>query len=125
MEKSRKKLNKPLITLLVLSFAILFGALAVQAAQENEIYEPHECEYEVVAFVDGTAYCSCTICGDIETVEFMDYVNSYYAPLDVVEDGIINAKDYAYLIKNYPSVVPTTPTETTSQKYTTPYIPIG
>ena len=38
--------------------------------------------------------------GNETTVMFADNINGYCAPLDVVKDGIINAKDYAWLIKN-------------------------
>ena len=34
-------------------------------------------------------------------LNFSKYINAYCSALDVVEDGIINAKDFAYLLKNY------------------------
>ncbi len=39
--------------------------------------------------------------GNTSTLVFADYISDYCTVLDVVPDGKINAKDYAYLIKNY------------------------
>ncbi|MBR2100148.1 MAG: leucine-rich repeat protein, partial [Eubacterium sp.] len=39
--------------------------------------------------------------GDEATVSFKESINEYTAPLDVVKDGIVNAKDFAYLLKNF------------------------
>ena len=39
--------------------------------------------------------------GKTTELTYSDFINDYCKSLDVVEDGIINAKDYAYLLKNY------------------------
>ena len=39
--------------------------------------------------------------GNTTTLVFADYINDYCSVLDVVDDGVINAKDFAYLLKNY------------------------
>lgn len=64
--------------------------------------------YSLTNFDNGTATISCSGgCGDTYTVEFMDCVNAkegaanYCEYLDVVDDGYINAKDYARLINKY------------------------
>lgn len=64
--------------------------------------------YSLTNFDNGTATISCSGgCGDTYTVEFMDCVNAkegdanYCKYLDVVDDGYINAKDYARLIDKY------------------------
>jgi hypothetical protein len=39
--------------------------------------------------------------GVISTMSFDEYSNKECSILDVVEDGVVNAKDYAYLLKNH------------------------
>lgn len=39
--------------------------------------------------------------GFITVLNFEEYSNQFCPSLDVVDDGVVNAKDYAYLIKNY------------------------
>lgn len=51
-----------------------------------------------IAFDGETAELSCRYCDYKEQAEFMDYCNKVYAPLDVNNDGIVNAKDYARLL---------------------------
>ena len=95
------KKNVKLIAL-ISAVALLFtGALVAVAGQENDLNIPHEHDYEVVAFEDGVVTLRCQVCDDACTVDFIDYVNEDYAPLDVVEDGIVNAKDYAYLLQHF------------------------
>ncbi|MBR2099814.1 MAG: glycoside hydrolase family 43 protein [Eubacterium sp.] len=38
--------------------------------------------------------------GSETQLRFIDFINGYCQVLDVVEDGVINAKDFAYLLKN-------------------------
>ena len=72
------------------------------AYQENELDIPHEHEYSITAVNAGEVTFACDICDADYTEVFSSHINEReYAPLDVVEDGIVNAKDYAYLIKNY------------------------
>ena len=76
-----------------------------------EIGEDNEClknatihcltpEYEIQSF-DGITVTLIDKDGKTISVNFANYMNKSYEPLDVVEDGVINAKDYAYLLKNY------------------------
>ena len=39
--------------------------------------------------------------GFITAMNFEEYTNQFCPALDVIEDGVVNAKDYAYLIRNY------------------------
>ncbi|MBR4241067.1 MAG: leucine-rich repeat domain-containing protein [Eubacterium sp.] len=39
--------------------------------------------------------------GFITVLDFEEYTNQFCPALDVVDDGVVNAKDFAYLIKNY------------------------
>ena len=39
--------------------------------------------------------------GIVSTMSFNEYCNMDCSILDVVEDGVVNAKDYAYLLKNH------------------------
>lgn len=61
--------------------------------------------YEFVSFKDGKIDVKCTVCGEENTIDFMDVFNSqegdsnYLAGADVVKDGCINAKDYAKLTR--------------------------
>lgn len=50
------------------------------------------------AFDADVARLSCRYCDYEEQAEFMDYCNKDYEPLDVNNDGVVNAKDYAMLI---------------------------
>ena len=56
--------------------------------------------YHVSAFNEGVVVL-LNADGNETTLVFANYINDYCEVLDVVEDGIINAKDYAYLLKNY------------------------
>ncbi len=60
------------------------------------------------AFADGEAVISCTVCSEnLQTVQFAECIHAsqgdsnYNAYLDVVADGIINAKDFAQLNKMF------------------------
>lgn len=63
--------------------------------------------YAVTAFADDVATISCSQCGSSYTVNFTDCINKaegedgYCQYLDVVADGVINAKDYAELTKMF------------------------
>ena len=58
--------------------------------------------YQVTSFNNGIAVLTCTCCDEECSDSFAAHINeSGYEPLDMNGDGIINAKDYAYLIKNY------------------------
>ncbi len=61
--------------------------------------------YSLSSFSGDTATVKCSACGDTFTLSFIDAVNSkkgdekYSSYLDVTNDGVINAKDYAVLSK--------------------------
>ena len=55
--------------------------------------------YQLNDFKNGIAKIQCIRCCDEYSIPFIDYVNRYNPIIDVVQDGVINAKDYAYLIK--------------------------
>lgn len=63
--------------------------------------------FALTNFEDGIATVSCGKCGDSYTAAFSDSINAekgsdnYLEFLDVVNDGCINAKDYAKLIKMF------------------------
>ena len=57
--------------------------------------------YELSDFDGENATVKCKN-GDSEfTLKFMDYVNGHNTYLDVVDDGTVNAKDYAKLLHTY------------------------
>lgn len=62
---------------------------------------------QIIGFADGVVSTVCDRCDKYKTYTFMDYLNTEFALLDVVEDGIVNAKDYAKLRREYtaPDVV--------------------
>lgn len=63
--------------------------------------------YTLTSFENYVAQITCSGCQNSFSVNFKDCINKsqgeqgYYECLDVTGDGIINAKDYAQLIKNY------------------------
>lgn len=63
--------------------------------------------YALTAFENDVATISCSACGDSYTVNFTDCINAnktdsnYCEYIDIVNDGYINAKDYAQLIKMF------------------------
>lgn len=83
---------------------LLTGTLIVLAAQENELDIPHEHEYQITSFDSGTGTVTftCDICEETQRECFADHLNERgYEALDMNQDGIVNAKDYGYLIQNY------------------------
>lgn len=83
---------------------LLTGTLIVLASQENELDIPHEHAYQVTDFEKqtGTATLICAICEETQRECFADHLNERgYEALDMNQDGIVNAKDYGYLIQNY------------------------
>lgn len=64
-------------------------------------------KYALTGFSNHTAQITCSDCGSSYTVNFNDCINKskgeqgYCEYLDVHSDGIINAKDYAVLIKMF------------------------
>ncbi len=78
------------------------GLIIAFADQENEFEIPCEHEYEVVAFNHGEVTFQCEICGETCTDDFVNHINQRnYTLMDMNNDGIVNGKDYAYLLREY------------------------
>ena len=65
---------------------------AIYSVDELAAYEPVSIEGDTVSLENES--------GESASVSFVDSINEYEAQLDVNGDGIVNAKDYAWLIKN-------------------------
>ncbi|MBE6741787.1 MAG: hypothetical protein E7570_05725 [Ruminococcaceae bacterium] len=63
-------------------------------------FDINSTEPEILSF-DGKTVILTDNNGKTTSVLFADYINKRYYPLDLNDDGIVNAKDYAYLIRNY------------------------
>ena len=85
---------------LVLAFT---GTVIAFASQENEMENGCEHDYQIVSLEpNGDIILTCENCNDRTTTTFAEHLNDReYAPLDVVPDGIVNAKDYAYILHHY------------------------
>ena len=97
--KLKKKHQSAIAVALVVIIASLStGLFFAYAGQENHLSEDCEHSYSVAAFKAGVVTFKCTKCGGSYREVFAKHINERnYAPLDVVEDGIVNAKDYAKL----------------------------
>lgn len=96
-----KKKNKAFFAV-ILALAIIGTGVMVYADQ-NETPD-HSHDYKVATFDGNEASLICQICGAETTDRFDSHINEEnYAPLDMNGDGIVNAKDYAYLIHHYDS----------------------
>lgn len=98
------KFNKHIAIVVIVHitvFVLFIASIIVFAAQENNFDVPCDHHYQITDFDDGIATFICNECDDTYTEKFIDHINESYEPLDVVEDGIINAKDYAKLIYTY------------------------
>ena len=78
---------------------------SVEIGNNNEYLKKAEFHYlkaepELISF-DGVNAVLIDSNGKTSKMVFAEYINDYCRVLDVVEDGVINAKDFAYLIKNY------------------------
>ena len=101
MKKFLKNNLKIVIILGVIIAVVLTGFVFAFADQENEL-EFCDHEYTVTAFSNGVATICCSECGDTDTLVFAEHLNSRDCEeLDMNHDGIVNAKDYAYLINNF------------------------
>ena len=63
-------------------------------------FDINSTEPEILSF-DGKTVILTDNNGKTTSVLFADYINKRYYPLDLNDDGVVNAKDYAYLIRNY------------------------
>ena len=95
------KRYKLCICILTAVFVICTGVLIAFADQENEL-EFCDHEYEISAFNHGVVTFECTECGDSYTENFKDHLNERgYEAIDMNSDGIVNGKDYGYLLRDY------------------------
>lgn len=64
-----------------------------------------EHDYRIVSLEpNNDIILMCDNCNNRITTTFAEHINERnYVPLDVVADGIVNAKDYAYIYHNYKS----------------------
>lgn len=101
-------LFKKRMTALLLAAVVLASGSAIAFAQpDGENDSPHTHEYHVITFSQGVVSYKCRYCNDVYSETFASRLNERnYAPLDVVADGVINAKDYAFLINHYDSFGP-------------------
>jgi hypothetical protein len=68
----------------------------------SDYVETLEHSYEISRFENEIIDFSCVRCNNKYSESFADHINERgYVPLDMNGDGIINAKDYAYLLKNF------------------------
>lgn len=66
----------------------------------------HEHQYQITSFDtrDGSIIYTCDVCGEQQTDHFIDHINERgYEIIDMNHDGIVNGKDFAYLMRNYDS----------------------
>ena len=94
----------------VLTLAIISTGIIVYAQNETPCIDH---VYKVATFSNGEATLICKQCGETCSDCFSDHLNERgYEPLDMNSDGIVNAKDYAYLIHHYDSNGPISGWET-------------
>ena len=96
-------MKKRWITLVATVALLLTGTAFAFASQENELTLPCEHNYQIVSLErNGDIILMCDNCKERTTTTFAEHLNERnYAPLDVVPDGVINAKDYSYIYKHY------------------------
>ena len=63
-------------------------------------YDINSAERKILSF-DGETVTLVDNSGNTTSIPFAKYINKSYYLLDVNGDGIVNAKDYAYLIRKY------------------------
>ena len=63
-------------------------------------FDINSTEREILSF-DGKTVTLTDKNGNTNSIPFANYINKSHYLLDVTDDGIVNAKDYAYLIRNY------------------------
>jgi hypothetical protein len=74
---------------------------AVSHLVEATPIEPHTHTFEIYSFNNGVVTFRCSGCEATESVVFIEHINTGYEPLDIVDDGIVNAKDFAQLKRLY------------------------
>ncbi len=77
-----------------------FTCIGCGKSYTNKLYALGH-SYEIKSFDGENVTIGCKNCDNEYSLSFMDYYSKSNAYLDVVEDGIVNAKDYAKLLKEY------------------------
>lgn len=80
----------------------VFACIGCEKSYTNKLYALGH-SYETRSFDGENVTIGCKNCENEYSISFMDYYNKSNAYLDVVEDGIVNAKDYAKFLKEYKS----------------------
>ncbi|MDO4364110.1 MAG: leucine-rich repeat domain-containing protein [Clostridia bacterium] len=78
----------------------VFTCIGCGKSYTNKLYALGH-SYEVKSFDGDNVTIGCANCENEYSISFMDYYNKSNSYLDVVEDGTVNAKDYAKLVKEY------------------------
>jgi len=86
-----------------------FSGTAENVTEDTVIYAVWAAAHTeaVTAFADGTAQVTCSACGNVRTIDFAAHLNAVqgsdaYEPLlDANDDGVINARDFAVLSKQF------------------------
>lgn len=83
--------------------ALSGGSVIAFAAQNNALTAACEHDYKIVTLErNGDIILMCDKCNNRITTTFSAHLNERsYPPLDVVADGVVNAKDYAYIYAHY------------------------
>ena len=79
-------------------------AFDIQNGLVTVLDSTHEHQYQITYFdkKDGKITYTCDVCGEQQIDHFTDHINERdYEIIDMNHDGIINGKDFAYLMRNY------------------------
>lgn len=68
----------------------------------NNKAHTYEIAYYQPIYHDNLIAFKCSKCNDEYNESFVEHVNKYYPPLDLNNDGIVNGKDFAYIMRGYP-----------------------
>ena len=72
----------------------------IEALSINPVKDEEFENCTIISF-DGEIVTLLSQNGREFVIVFSEYINKYCCAIDVVKDGIINSKDFAYLLKNY------------------------
>ena len=86
----------------ILVVAVVFtGLVFAFADKENNMDIPHDHEYQITGFQNGTATLTCEVCEDSYTDAFVNHINEQGSNVfDANEDGFVNMRDYSILIQS-------------------------
>ena len=109
------------LILIMIPFSVLAddepASEVTTSASESELQSDSYCEHnwEVVAF-DATyniITLKCSECDHIVTLDFAECLtnfnanNEYFSAVDVNNDGVINGRDYSYLVRGFTNLLQT------------------